>query len=56
MFEGMELSEFSNDGLEQLLTAAERKIGQGRALQMLVLAEIDVRQMAAADGARSLSE
>jgi hypothetical protein len=56
MFDGMELSEFSNDGLEQLLTETEHRIGQGRALQMAVLAEVDVRQMAAADGARSLSE
>jgi len=56
MFDSMNLSQISNDGLEQLLAVSERKIAQGRAFQMNVLAEVDARQMPTGDGSRSLSE
>ncbi|MGD2101489.1 MAG: hypothetical protein PVG83_04580 [Acidimicrobiia bacterium] len=46
----------SIDQREQRLIAAERAIAKLRELQMQDLAELDVAQIAAADGARSLSE
>jgi 5-methylcytosine-specific restriction endonuclease McrA len=46
----------SIDQREQRLVAAERAIGKLRELQMQDLAELDVVQIATADGSRSLSE
>jgi hypothetical protein len=46
----------SIDQREQRLIAAEHEIGRLRGIQMQDLAELDVAQVASADGARSLSE
>lgn len=46
----------STDELEQFLTACEARIGQARAAQMAVLAELDRRQVATGDGCRTLAE
>jgi len=46
----------SIDQREQRLVAAERSIARLRALQMEDLAVLDIRQVATADGSRSLSE
>jgi hypothetical protein len=52
----MEWENVSIDQREQRVIAAERMIGRLRGIQMQDLAELDVAQVAAADGARSLSE
>jgi hypothetical protein len=52
----MELERSSTDALEQQLIADERLVARLRARQMAVLEELDVRQVATGDGARSLSE
>ena len=49
-------NELSIDQREQRLIAAERAIARLRELQMQDLAELDVAQVAMADGSRSLSE
>ncbi|MGH3650963.1 MAG: hypothetical protein ACRDU9_09675, partial [Acidimicrobiia bacterium] len=46
----------STDSIEQQLIADERLIARLRARQMAGLAELDTRQVATADGSRSLSE
>lgn len=56
MFEGMELGRVSTDALEQQLAADEEAISKLRARQMALLEELDIRQIATADGSRSLSE
>lgn len=53
---GMDLGRVSTDALEQQLMADEQSIAQLRARHMAVLEELDVRQIATADGSRSLSE
>lgn len=52
----MELGRVSTDTLEQQLVSDERSIARLRARQMVVLEELDVRQVATGDGCRSLSE
>ena len=52
----MGLRELSIDEREQRLIAAEREIGRLRELQLQDLAVLDVAQIAAVDGCRSLSE
>ena len=52
----MDLGSVSTDALEQQLMTDEQSIAQLRARQMAVLEELDVRQIATADGSRSLSE
>lgn len=52
----MGLERLSTDALEQQLIADEQLIARLRARQMAVLEELDVRQIATADGSRSLSE
>jgi len=56
MFGFMEWESFTTDALEQHLIADELEIGRRRARQMSILGELDVRQVASADGSRSLSE
>ena len=56
MFEGMDLRMVSTDSLEQRVAADERLIARIRARQLGDLEELDRRQVATADGARSLSE
>ncbi|HUG32931.1 MAG TPA: DUF222 domain-containing protein [Acidimicrobiia bacterium] len=51
----MKLERVSTDALEQQLISSERSIAQLQARQLAVL-ELDVRQIASADSARSLSE
>jgi 5-methylcytosine-specific restriction endonuclease McrA len=52
----MDWDSASTDLLEQQLIADEREIGRLRARQLAVLGELDVRQVASADGSRSLRE
>jgi len=52
----MEWENLSIDQREQRLIAAEHEIGRLRGIQLQDLAELDVAQVASADGARSLSE
>lgn len=52
----MDLDSFSTDALEQQLVADEAAVAQLKARQMALLEELDVRQVATADGSRSLSE
>lgn len=52
----MDLGRVPTDALEQQLIADEQLIARLRARQMAVLEELDVRQIATADGSRSLSE
>lgn len=52
----MEWERLSTDSIEQQLIDDERLIGRLRARQMSALAELDARQIAMADGSRSLSE
>jgi hypothetical protein len=54
--EGQALHELSTDRLEQFLARSETAIGQVRAVQLTVLAEMDRRQVATADGCRTLGE
>lgn len=56
MFEGMEWEKISTDSLERQLVADEGLAARIRARQMAILEEIDARQVATADGSRSLSE
>jgi len=56
MFGDMDGVNLSIDQREQRLIAAEHEIGRLRGIQMQDLAELDVTQVASADGARSLSE
>lgn len=56
MFDGMEWESFSTDSLEQRAAADERLISQLKARQIQILAELDRRQVATADGSRSMSE
>jgi hypothetical protein len=52
----MEWESLSTDSIEQQLIEDERNIAGLRARQMSALAELDTRQIATADGSRSLSE
>ena len=52
----MDRERFSTDSIEQQLFEDERLISRLRARQMLALVELDTRQIATADGSRSLSE
>lgn len=52
----MEWESFSTDFLEQRLIAAEHQVARVRTEQMEILEVLDSRQVATADGARSLSE
>lgn len=52
----MEMGRATTDQLEQRLAAAEEVVSQARAVQLEVLEELDRRQVATADGSRSLSE
>lgn len=54
--EGQALHELSTDRLEQFLIRSETAIAQVRAAQLTVLAEMDRRQVAMADGCRTLGE
>ena len=56
MFGGMGWDDLSADAIEQQLVADERWIARLRARQMSALAELDTRQVATADGSRSLGE
>jgi hypothetical protein len=56
MFVGMEWENLSIDQREQRLIAAEHEIGRLRGIQLQDLAELDIAQVASADGSRSLSE
>ena len=56
MFDRMGLERISTDALEQQLGADEKSIARLRARQLALLEELDVRQVATADGSRSLSE
>lgn len=50
------LGEWSTDELEQLLVAAEAHIARERALQAALITELDRRQVATSDGARTLAD
>lgn len=52
----MDLGRVSTDAIEQQLMADEQSIARLRARQMVLLEELDIRQIATADGSRSLSE
>lgn len=52
----MEWERLSTDSIEQQLIEDERLIARLRARQISALAELDIRQVATADGSRSLSE
>jgi hypothetical protein len=52
----MEWERLTTDSIEQQLIADERVIARLRARQIACLAELDTRQVATADGSRSLSE
>jgi hypothetical protein len=52
----MDWERFSNDQVEEILSVAERKFAEGRALQISALEELDRRQVFTADGCRNLSE
>jgi 5-methylcytosine-specific restriction endonuclease McrA len=52
----MEWERLSTDSIEEQLAEDERLISRLRARQMACLAELDTRQIATADGSRSLSE
>ncbi len=52
----MDLGRVPTDGLEQQLLEDEQLIGRLPARQMAILSELDTRQIATADGSRSLSE
>lgn len=52
----MEWGRLSTDSIEQQLIEDERLVSRLRARQMAALAELDTRQVATADGSRSLSE
>src|SRR3990170_7920764 len=50
------LGQWSTDRLEQELVRFESEISERRRAQMVLLSELDHRQVATADGCRSLSE
>lgn len=52
----MDWERFSNDQLDEILCAAERKEAEGRSVKIDVLEELDRRQVFTADGSRNLSE
>lgn len=52
----MDWDALSTDSIEQQLVADERLVARLRARQISALAELDVRQVASADGSRSLGE
>lgn len=52
----MSLGRLSTDELEQQIVADETMVARLRARQMAILEELDTRQVATGDGARSLSE
>ena len=52
----MDWERFSNDQVEEILAVAERKVAEGRALQISALEELDTAQVFTADGCRNLSE
>ena len=52
----MDWERFSNDQVEEILTLAERKESEGRAIKLEALEELDRRQVFTADGCRNLSE
>ncbi|HEU4894440.1 MAG TPA: hypothetical protein VFT85_01280, partial [Acidimicrobiia bacterium] len=52
----MDLGRISTDTLEQQIAEDERMIARLRARQMSILEELDTRQVALADGCRSLGE
>lgn len=52
----MEWERLTTDSIEQQIIADERVIARLRARQVACLAELDTRQVATADGSRSLSE
>jgi len=56
MFEGMEIEYVTTDQLEQQLIANESMRSRLAAVEMTILEELDRRQVATADGSRSLSE
>jgi hypothetical protein len=56
MFDDMEMGRATTDQLEQRLAAAEEVVSQARAVQLVVLEELDRRQVATGDGSRSMSE
>jgi 5-methylcytosine-specific restriction endonuclease McrA len=56
MFEGMDWHGFSTDQLEQQLIAAEQAVARLRGVQLEILEVLDRRQVATADGSRSLRE
>lgn len=56
MFDGMDWDRHSTDAIEQQLVADERLVARVRARQLVALAELDTRQVATADGSRSLGE
>ncbi|HKZ24189.1 MAG TPA: hypothetical protein VJ398_00175, partial [Acidimicrobiia bacterium] len=49
------LGQWSTDRLEQELVRFESEISERRRAQMVLLSELDHRQVATADGCRSLS-
>lgn len=56
MFDDMDMRRESTDQLEQRLAQAEEVVSRARAVQLEALEELDRRQVASGDGARSLSE
>ena len=56
MFVGMGFEGWSTDRLEQLLVANQAEKSKLAAEDMMILEELDTRQMATADGCRSMSE
>ena len=56
MFDAMDWESFSTDELEQKLVSLQAVSGRAAALQMEILEVLDARQIATADGCRSLSE
>ncbi len=56
MFDGMEMGRATTDQLERRLADAEEIVSRARSIQLEILGELDRRQVATADGSRSLSE
>ena len=56
MFEGMGYGEWTTDHLEQELISNQAQRSRLAAVDMAILEELDARQVATADGCRSLSE
>jgi hypothetical protein len=51
-----DVERLETDDLEQLMTRAEAAIAHARAIQVTVVAELDKRQVATADGCRSMTD